>query len=40
MKAFQLMKPKLCIAPVIIAPKWSLNFQLMCDRSDHAIGAL
>ena len=26
--------------PVIIAPYWSLLFELMCDASDHAIGAV
>ncbi|XLV01646.1 hypothetical protein S245_015983, partial [Arachis hypogaea] len=26
--------------PVISAPDWTLLFELMCDASDHAIGAV
>ena len=28
------------LAPVIIAPDWNLGFELMCDASDYAIGAV
>ncbi|KAM2187666.1 hypothetical protein ACFX1X_029933 [Malus domestica] len=27
-------------APIIIPPDWSLHFELMCDASDYAIGAV
>ena len=27
-------------APIISAPDWTLPFELMCDASDHAIGAV
>jgi len=37
---FELLKQKLVSAPVIIAPDWNLGFELMCDPSDYAIGAL
>ena len=26
--------------PVVIAPDWALPFELMCDASDYAIGAV
>ncbi|XP_019251037.1 PREDICTED: uncharacterized protein LOC109229949 [Nicotiana attenuata] len=40
LKAFEELKKKLVAAPIIVAPDWSLPFELMCDGSDHAIGAL
>ena len=39
-KAFECLKKKLTIAPVITAPNWSIGFELMCDASDYAIGAV
>ena len=27
-------------APIIVAPDWDLPFELMCDTSDYAIGAV
>nr|GEV67551.1 retrovirus-related Pol polyprotein from transposon 17.6 [Tanacetum cinerariifolium] len=39
-KAFELLKEKLTCAPVIISPNWTLPFELMCDASDFAIGAV
>nr|XP_033513044.1 uncharacterized protein K02A2.6-like [Nicotiana tomentosiformis] len=40
LKAFEELKKKLVVAPIIAAPDWSLPFELMCDASDHAIGAM
>nr|GEW05175.1 reverse transcriptase domain-containing protein [Tanacetum cinerariifolium] len=39
-KAFQTLKRKLTEAPILIAPDWDLPFELMCDVSDFAIGAV
>nr|GEV13866.1 RNA-directed DNA polymerase, eukaryota, nucleotide-binding alpha-beta plait domain protein [Tanacetum cinerariifolium] len=39
-KAFQTLKKKLTKVPILIAPNWDLPFELMCDASDFAIGAL
>nr|GFB67408.1 DNA-directed DNA polymerase [Tanacetum cinerariifolium] len=39
-KAFQTLKKKLMQAPILIAPNWDLPFELMCDASDFAIGAV
>ncbi|GJS34759.1 reverse transcriptase domain-containing protein [Tanacetum coccineum] len=39
-KAFESLKEKLTCAPVIISPNWNLPFELMCDASDFAIGAV
>nr|GFB71657.1 reverse transcriptase domain-containing protein [Tanacetum cinerariifolium] len=39
-KSFQLLKKKLTEAPILIAPNWDLPFELMCDASDFAIGAV
>ena len=27
-------------APIVVAPDWDLLFELMCDASDYAIGAI
>ena len=35
-----MLKAKLVTAPVISAPDWTLPFELMCDVSDHTIGAV
>ncbi|GJW04940.1 reverse transcriptase domain-containing protein [Tanacetum coccineum] len=37
-KAFNKLKERLTIAPIIISPDWSIPFELMCDASDFAIG--
>nr|GEW00646.1 reverse transcriptase domain-containing protein [Tanacetum cinerariifolium] len=34
------LKQKLTEAPILIAPNWDLPFELMCDASDFAIGAV
>nr|GEW69133.1 reverse transcriptase domain-containing protein [Tanacetum cinerariifolium] len=39
-KAFQTLKKKLTEAPILIALNWDLPFELMCDASDFAIGAV
>nr|GEW63723.1 hypothetical protein [Tanacetum cinerariifolium] len=38
--AFQTLKRKLTKAPILIAPDWDMPFELMCDSSDFAIGAV
>nr|GFB91232.1 reverse transcriptase domain-containing protein [Tanacetum cinerariifolium] len=38
--AFGTLKTKLCEAPIFIAPNWDMPFELMCDASDFAIGAV
>ncbi|GKB18923.1 reverse transcriptase domain-containing protein [Tanacetum coccineum] len=39
-KAFESLKEKLTCAPVIVSPNWNLPFELMCDASDFAVGAI
>ncbi|GJU94495.1 reverse transcriptase domain-containing protein [Tanacetum coccineum] len=39
-QAFETLKKKLTEAPILIAPNWDLPFELMCDASDFAIGAV
>nr|GFB31619.1 reverse transcriptase domain-containing protein [Tanacetum cinerariifolium] len=39
-QAFQTLKKKLTKAPILIAPNWDLPFELMCDASNFAIGAV
>src|SRR3954463_11397236 len=39
-KAFNDLKERLATAPVIVAPDWKNHFELMCDASDYAIGAV
>ncbi|GJS35166.1 reverse transcriptase domain-containing protein [Tanacetum coccineum] len=39
-KAFELLKEKLTYALVIVSPNWNLPFELMCDASDFAVGAV
>ncbi|KAD3336858.1 hypothetical protein E3N88_32377 [Mikania micrantha] len=36
----ELFKEKLVNAPIMIAPEWTLPFELMCDASDFAVVAL
>ena len=35
-----MLKDKLVLAPIVVAPDWSFPFELMCDASDFAIGAV
>nr|GFC23728.1 hypothetical protein CTI12_AA107640 [Tanacetum cinerariifolium] len=39
-QAFQTLKAKLTEAPILIAPNWDQPFELMCDASDFAVGAV
>ncbi|CAL8116809.1 unnamed protein product [Prunus armeniaca] len=39
-KAFNYLKELLTSAPIIVPPDWSLLFELMCDASDYALGAV
>ena len=39
-RAFSVLKDKLVSTPIIVAPDWDLPFKLMCDASDHVIGAV
>ncbi|GJX70003.1 reverse transcriptase domain-containing protein [Tanacetum coccineum] len=39
-QAFNILKKKLTEAPILITPDWDLPFELMCDSSDFAIGAV
>ncbi|KAL4297728.1 hypothetical protein GQ457_12G018060 [Hibiscus cannabinus] len=39
-KAFNLLKQKLVTAPIVEPLDWKLPFELMCDASDYAIGAV
>nr|GEW33839.1 reverse transcriptase domain-containing protein [Tanacetum cinerariifolium] len=39
-KDFQTLKQKLTKAPILIALNWDLPFELICDASDFAIGAV
>ncbi|GJR72885.1 reverse transcriptase domain-containing protein [Tanacetum coccineum] len=39
-KAFESLKEKLICAPIIVSPNWNLPFELMCDASDFAVGAV
>jgi hypothetical protein len=38
--AFQTLKSALVSAPIIQPPDWSQPFEIMCDASDYAVGAV
>ena len=40
LKAFERLKTTLIFAPIIQPPDWSLPFEIMCDASDYAVGAV
>lgn len=40
MQAFDHWKQALITAPIIVAPDWRLSFELKCDTSAYAIGAV
>jgi len=39
-EAFQILKKALILAPTIQPPDWKLSFEIMCDASDFAVGAV
>nr|GEY67455.1 DNA-directed DNA polymerase [Tanacetum cinerariifolium] len=39
-QAFRTLKDKLIEASILIAPNWDQPFELMCDASDYAVGAV
>ncbi|GJV48992.1 reverse transcriptase domain-containing protein [Tanacetum coccineum] len=38
--AFNILKKKLTEAPILVALDWDLPFEIMCDASDYAVGAV
>jgi hypothetical protein len=40
LKAFNTLKKALVSAPIIQPPDWKLPFEIMCDASDYAVGAI
>ena len=40
LKSFEILKKALITAPIIQPPDWSLPFEIMCDASDYAVGAV
>ncbi|KAI3732773.1 hypothetical protein L1987_63981 [Smallanthus sonchifolius] len=40
LNAFDLLKEKLVNAPIMVAPYWKLPFEIMCEASDFAVGAV
>ncbi|GJU26240.1 retrovirus-related pol polyprotein from transposon TNT 1-94 [Tanacetum coccineum] len=38
--SFEILKKKLTEAPILVSSDWDLPFELMCDASDFAIGAV
>ncbi|GKB38027.1 reverse transcriptase domain-containing protein [Tanacetum coccineum] len=39
-EAFNILKKKLTETPILVAPDWDLPFEIMCDASDYAVGAV
>ena len=40
MPTFSVLKDKFVSDPIMVAPDWAFPFELMCDLSDYAIGAV
>ena len=36
---FNNLKQNLTTTPIIVAPNWKMDFELMCDASDYVVGA-
>ena len=39
-EAFEILKRALITAPIVQPPDWNLPFEIMCDASDYAVGAV
>ena len=39
-EAFKAIKEKMITASIMVAPDWEMPFEIMCDASDYAIGAV
>ena len=37
LEAFKTLKQRLIFAPIITAPDWRIDFEIMCDASDYAV---
>ena len=40
LRAFEMIKKKLVSVPIIIVPDWSEPFEIMCNASNYAVGAI
>ena len=39
-EAFEILKKTFIFAPIVQLPDWNLPFEIMCDASDYAVGAI
>ena len=39
-RTFEMLKLALIKAPILQSPNWDLPFEIMCDASDYAVGAV